>query len=85
MGGNCVLQQSKDGAASTDLLQLLMNAKARSGTEKSSADELTAGDEADKFEEDRTTRPTSDHGVTANVKLTDDEIVQTAWIVMLAG
>lgn len=67
-----------------DVLQLLMDANARSGAGKISAEELTAGDDADKFEE-RREQESQGKDASKDIKLTDEEVVQNAWIVMLAG
>ncbi|XP_003741765.1 cytochrome P450 3A24 [Galendromus occidentalis] len=68
-----------------DLLQLLMEANAHSGAGNVSAEELTAGDQADAFEEEKQSSRKSKRENQQERGLSDEEVVQNAWIVMLAG
>ena len=63
-----------------------MEANAHTGSGKVSAEELTAGDEADLFEEQRqSTQKVKGDNASVEKRLSDEEVVQNAWIVMLAG
>lgn len=67
------------------MLQLLMEANAHTGGANVSAGELTAGDEADSFEEQKQSSRILQDDESSEKRLTDEQVVQNAWIVMLAG